>query len=554
MRTHLVLPALLAILPACTGTPPAPDGTPPEGQATTETPTPEGQAETPDGVHGTVTLDDGKPVAGLMVTAKTGTVETTVFTDAEGGFHLAGLGDGTYDIRAHHPGYQAAMAQAMVKDGAAEALALKVSPGSAAETAAPTSAWLALLPDDAMRREFILNCGTCHGLTKERIMPSGKARTAEEWEAAIAAMRAMDAYDVIPPDFDDKKYAAWLAEHLSDEAIAAMKAPPLPDPAKVAGVTITEWTLPHPQELPHDLVLGPDGRVWVTGFWRGEMWAMDPSSGEIETFDVYENRNDEVPAQTRALKFDADGMLWMINGGTSSVVKLDPKTKAISTFDVGMYAHDIDIDSKGHIWFNDYFAEKERIGTLDPSTGEVRIIDLPSGNLPKEAGKPLPYGMNIDGDDRLFSSQLAGNTLVRYDINTGESKLYPMPDENVGPRRMAVGPDGTLWIPEYNTGRITAFDPKTETFETIDLGWGTAGIYDSEANSKTGELWLTGSLDTSLWHVDPETKTPTRIPLPTEPALSRHMAVDPETGDVWVAYSSLPSAQVKVARLSRTGS
>jgi hypothetical protein len=51
--------------------------------------------------------------------------------------------------------------------------------------------------------------------------------------------------------------------------------------------------------------------------------------------------------------------------------------------------------------------------------------------------------------------------------------------------------------------------------------------------------------------VDPETKATARIPLPTEPALSRHMAVDPASGDVWVAYSSLPSAKVEVARLER---
>jgi virginiamycin B lyase len=364
-------------------------------------------------------------------------------------------------------------------------------------------------------------------------------------------MREMDAYDVIPPDFDDAKYAKWLATHLSDERIAAMEAPPPPDPAAVEGVVITEWTLPHPGELPHDLVLGPDERVWITGFWRGEIWALDPETGDIETFDVYEDRKKEVPAQTRALVFDDEGILWMINGGQNAVVRLDPKTEALETYDVGMYAHDIDLDSQGRVWFNDYFAEKERIGMLDPATGKVQTFELPSSDLPKAKGKPLPYGMNIDGKDRLFSSQLAANTLARYDIPTGEARLYEMPGSNVGPRRMAIGRDGKIWIPEYNTGRVTSFDPETEAFDTIDLGVGTAGIYDAAVNGKTGELWLTGSLDTSLWHVDPETKATARIPLPTEPALSRHMAVDPASGDVWVAYSSLPSAKVEVARLER---
>jgi hypothetical protein len=31
----------------------------------------------------------------------------------------------------------------------------------------------------------------------------------------------------------------------------------------------------------------------------------------------------------------------------------------------------------------------------------------------------------------------------------------------------------------------------------------------------------------------------------------RHLAIDPDTGDVWIAYSSLPTAVPKVVRLQR---
>jgi hypothetical protein len=39
------------------------------------------------------------------------------------------------------------------------------------------------------------------------------------------------------------------------------------------------------------------------------------------------------------------------------------------------------------------------------------------------------------------------------------------------------------------------------------------------------------------------------VPLPTEPAYTRHLAVDEATGEVWTAYSSLPAATPRVARL-----
>lgn len=501
------------------------------------------------GIHGALTIGDA-PAPGLMVTAKAGNgVETTVFTAADGAFRIDGLADGAYAVTAHYPGHVSATSRVTLTDGKSQALALTVAKGDATH-AVPTSAFLAKLPDGDMRREFILNCGTCHEITHARIAPEGTARDEAGWAEVIKTMRDMDVYEVIPPDFDDAAYAKWLAENLTQEAIAAAVPPAPMDPAEVAKVTITEYPVPHYEsELPHDLVVGPDRRIWVTGFWTGEMWALDPATGEFETFDVYPNRDEKVPAQTRALAFDDDGILWMINGGTSSVVSLNPATKEVKTFDAGMYAHDIVLDSKGHPWFNDYFAKSERIGHLNPETGVLATYELPAPGRDPAEGVPLPYGLMIDAKDRLFSTQLAGNTLVRFDIATQDAKLYEMPDPNVGPRRTAMHPDGSLWIPEYNTGRITRFDPETEQFTTIDLGVPGAGPYDVEINQKNGEVWVAGSLDTSMFLVDAETKQVTRIQLPTEPALIRHVAIDEETGDVWVAYSSLPTAAPKVARI-----
>lgn len=508
----------------------------------------------PTGIHGVLTDAESAPMAGLMVTAKaTNAIETTVFTNAEGKFEIGGLADGDYAVTAHYPGFKPSSASVTVAEGTGPALAMTISAGDRTNNV-PTSAWLAALPEGDMRQEFILNCGTCHGMTSARIEPEGTPRDSAGWGEVIAAMRAMDVYKVIPPDFDDGKYAAWLAEHLAADKLGAVVPPPAMDPAAVDGVVITEFPIPNQDtELPHDLAIGPKGRIWVTGFWTGMMWALDPATGEYETYDVYPDRDDKIPAQTRALEFDKNGILWVINGGTSSVLSLDPATKETKKHPVGMYAHDIVLDSAGDPWFNDYFARKDpKIGHLKVADGTVEEFVLPGRDTPPEAGVPLPYGLMIDKKDRLFSTQLAGNTLVSFDIASGESKIHDMPEPNVGPRRTALHPDGSLWIPEYNTGRITRFDPDSETFDTIDLGVPTAGPYDADINMNTGEVWVSGSLDTSLFKVDPGTKQVTRIQLPTEPALIRHMATDEASGDVWVAYSSLPTATPKVARISFT--
>jgi len=361
-------------------------------------------------------------------------------------------------VTVHHTRFEAATQT--VEPDSATPLEFRLQPAADPMLHASTAAWFAPIPDDDRKREFILNCASCHEIAAGRIFKDGTLRDHARWIEGIALMKALDAYAVIPPDFDPERYAAWLAQHFSPEEVATRLPQPAADPALATEhVVITEYPVPVATELPHDLVIGPDRRVWVTAFWTSRMWAMDPATGTFEHYEV--NNDPKTIAQVRALEFDRQGRLWLVNGGTSSVVRLDPATRKFETYQVGMYPHDLVIDSAGDIWVNDYFAQKESVASVAAADGKVTVHALPSANLPASAGIPLSYGMQIDSEDRLWATQLAANTLARFDIRTGESKLYPLPDRNVGPRRNAIGLDGKIWIPEFNTGRLTSFDPAT---------------------------------------------------------------------------------------------
>lgn len=493
------------------------------------------------------------PLGGVFVTARdpaTG-IDTTVYSAADGRFALPrSMARGT-TVRAHH----ARLEDATVTLDATPSAPLELAPAPARDPLrfASTAAWFAPIPDDDTKREFLLNCASCHEIAAGRIFKDGKLRDHARWVEGITMMKALDAYAVIPPDFDTGTYAGWLARQFTPDAVVSRQPQTYADPALAdEHVVITEYPVPDQTELPHDLVFGPDRRVWITAFWTSAMWALDPATGRVEKFDV--NDRPDTVAQVRALEFDRAGRLWIVNGGTSSVVRFDPRTREFSTFEVGMYPHDLVIDSHGDIWVNDYFAKQERIARVAAADGKVSVFPLPSANLPASAGLPLSYGLQVDAADRLWSTQLAANTLARYDIRTGESKLYAMPDANVGPRRTAIGLDGKVWIPEFNTGRLTSFDPTTERFETFDLDEDAAGIYDVAVDPRTGDVWLAAALASELIRFDVRTRRFTRYPLPTEPAYMRHLAIDPATGDVWSAYSSLPTAVPKIVRLQRRAS
>lgn len=486
----------------------------------------------------------GQPLPGALVTAQTKSgIDITVYAAKDGTFRLKNLPAGPYAIRARAPGFEEMTA--IADEGASLDLQLHAAVNPL--LVAPSSTFLSLLPDGAMKRRFIMVCTTCHEFSHTRIWKDGAVRNVAKWTDAIELMKKIDAYAMIPPDLKTAQYAYWLATNLSPERLASLKPPAAADPAIVDGATITEYPLPNKDELPHDVVIGPDGRIWITGFWHNEVLAMDPKTGVMETYPV--TTNSTPAAQVRALEFDRKGRLWIVLGGTKSVVRLDTKTGKFHTYPVGMYAHDLVIDSRGNIWINDYFSNPGRIARLSATTGKVTYFRLPSSNMTASEGLPLPYGLAIDAKDRLWSTQLAGNTLVRFDTRTMRAKLYRMPEPDSGPRRNAIGIDGSVWIPEFNDGYLARFDPNTETFKRYNLGDSALGAYEVAVDPRTGAVWITGSLTSSLLRFDPKTGAIEHYPLPTEPAYMRKISIDARTGAVWSAYSSLPAVVPKVVRL-----
>jgi hypothetical protein len=496
-------------------------------------------------VTGGVTAD-GQPLAGALVTAEAGNgIAVSVYTDGSGQFSIDHPFAGPFKLRARSPGF----ADVNEKAGDGDRVTLAASRSSDPLVLAPSSELLSLLPDGPEKSRFILNCAGCHEIAHGRIWKDGKVRDKAKWAEAITLMKAIDAYALIAPAIGTEQYAAWLATNLSPERLASLHLESKVDPAAARRVTITEYPVPEATELPHDVGIGPDGRIWVTAFWTNQMWAMDPKTGKIDRYDV--RKGDGPTTQVRALAFDKKGTLWIVLGGSKSVVRLDTKTRKFRDYPIGIYAHDIVLDSKGNAWLNDYFSKPERVAKLNPATGKVTYYPLPSANLSDNDGKPLPYGLQIDAKDRLWATQMAGNTLVQYDTNTGKSKMYLMPEPLSGPRRLSIGLNGEIWIPEFDTGYLTRFDPEKGSFERFNLGNSAIGPYAVTVDQRNGGIWITGSLSSSMLYFDPKTHAVENYPLPTEPAYMRHLVVDGKTGAMWTTYSSLPTAIPKIVRLDR---
>jgi virginiamycin B lyase len=497
------------------------------------------------GVHGSVLLSDGMAAtsAAVTLTEPGSGIRHTAYADAEGKYRFALERAEGWNISVVLPGNQP-MDREIEDTGEAQDFTLAAD--AEGWRSSTSDNWLAVLPDGQMRRELILNCTTCHELSASRVMVDGKPRDANAWGAAIAYMRSMDIYKVVPPDFDDETYAKWLAAAFTPETVPAIAVPKPIDAALAGRVEITEYPYPNQADMPHDLVIAKDGKIWTTGFFDGDLKVLDPETGATRSYPV---NGGKPGGDVRALKFARDGKLWAVLGATQSLVKLNMNTGKYDTFPVGMYAHDVELDSRDMPWVNDYLGKPERVARLDPATGKLTEFVIDAPQLSASEGDPLPYGLQIDRQDILWGSQLAANTLFRLDPKTGKSQVFPMPEYNSGPRRLALGIDGTIWIPEWNTGYLTGFDPRTNEFTRHKLGGGTIGLYDAEVDPRSGVVWVTGSLASTVIRFDPRSGKIDTIPLPTNPGFMRHIAVDPRNGDVWTTYAQLPSANPMVVRI-----
>lgn len=414
---------------------------------------------------------------------------------------------------------------------------------------ASSSQYLGLLPDGAEKRKFVLECTGCHQFDAHLIGVEGRLKSEAEWHARIEQMRtfagAHTSFPILSPGRDAAETAAWLVKALGDERHEIPALEPLTyDPAAAAGVTFTEYPLPNQLDLPHDLVLDREGRLVITGQLSGQMYVLDPATGQFTDVPI------PTPyANPRALTIDADGTWWVLLGGPEQIARYVPADTSWQTWDIGMHPHSIVRDDGGRIWFNGHFTkEPELMGYLDPGTGTVRRYEVPSPPMP-DGGTTMPYGLRPGPDGSLWGTQLIGGRLVRFDLDTEQFKLYPLPTPYSGPRRPDVGPDGIVWIPEYAAGTLARFDPATETFKRYELPIRDALPYIVRVDARRGWVWIATAAADAVLRFFPAEERFTVHPLPSPRSLVRHMELDPETGTLWLSYGNFPAVTPKIVRV-----
>ncbi len=100
------------------------------------------------------------------------------------------------------------------------------------------------------------------------------------------------------------------------------------------------------------------------------------------------------------------------------------------------------------------------------------------------------------------------------------------------PRRIALAPDGMLWVTLYGNGKLVKVDPvQMKVIKEYQLPGGNAGPYAVNVDGG-GMVWVNEINNDTVVRLNPATGEMQGVPLPSKNVGIRKMAVD-ASGKLW---------------------
>ncbi|MBP7012929.1 MAG: hypothetical protein V9E93_03420 [Steroidobacteraceae bacterium] len=530
------------------------------------------------------TSDDGYPAPGV---ARTVAPEITRFSDVTGRVEFAER-DASMEYLVRKPGYQdLAIKPAIETRELSVSLMPETDPIRLAE-AKPASAWLGALDlgDRDTKLHFQTQCTFCHQQGNAFIRME---RTPEAWSDIIHRMQRYGAR------LSSKDQRA-LPERLSAgyrklRENPQLLADPLPWSPALTGITITEWPLGDIFSQVHDMLVAANGLVYVADNIQDRLYEVDPQTNRVTVYRIPHREGERngglLAARLRNFpKHDStsnahslaesrvDGHIFITPSAQRRLVEFDPATKAFTLheMDEGFYPHTIRVDQKDRVWFT--VALSNQVAMFDRTTKRFTVYDLPTRGfrewlnvrligvvfklmswgvplanwLPVDrqaTGTPLPYGIDITPDGKVWFARLHTDEIGSIDPGSGKITMIATPFK--GPRRLRTDAAGKLWITAFPESAIVRFDPATSRFTRFDLPLSPKGgdtPYALNVDRPRGIVWVNGNQSDSLYTFDIANETWANIPLPRRVTFTRDVEFEPD-GTAYTAIAHFPGWHVE---------
>jgi virginiamycin B lyase len=273
---------------------------------------------------------------------------------------------------------------------------------------------------------------------------------------------------------------------------------------------------------PHDVAPAPDGTVWYTAQFTGELGRLDPTTGKTRHIKLGQR------SRPHGVIVGPDGAPWITDGGLNAIVRVDPKTDDLHVFPLptgreGANLNTATFDHRGVLWFT---GQKGIYGRLDLKVGHVQVFEAPRG-----VG---PYGIATAPDGMVYYASLAGNYIARVDLETGTVTVLDPPTPQQGARRVWADSQSRIWVSEWNVGQVARYDPVSGQWREWRLPGKTPEAYAVYVDDQD-LVWVSDFGANALVRFDPAKGAFEVFPLPSPRANVRQLLGRP--GEVWGAES-----------------
>lgn len=274
---------------------------------------------------------------------------------------------------------------------------------------------------------------------------------------------------------------------------------------------------------PHDVAVGPDGRVWYTAQGSGELGRLDPRTGAVE----------EVPlgdgSRPNGVITGPDGAPWVTDSGLNAIIRVDPGSFEVQAFPLPADRPNANLntavfDGSGTLWFT---GQAGVYGRLSPADNSVEVFDAPGGRG--------PYGITATPDGYVYYASLAGSHIARVDTTTGEATVIEPPTAGQGTRRVWSDSHGRIWSSQWDAGQVAVYDPATDRWHEWKLPGDSPQAYAVFVDDRD-LVWLSDFGANALVRFDPATEEFSSFSLPSHPSEVRQIHGRP--GEVWGAESA----------------
>ena len=299
------------------------------------------------------------------------------------------------------------------------------------------------------------------------------------------------------------------------------------------------WDTPWDKTRPRDPFVDRTGRVWFVGQVGNYVANLDPKSSEFKRFPLEPGTN------PHNLVVDAKGMVWFTGNANGRILKMDPVTGKVTTFMMPDTAvrdpHTMTFDRKGDAWFTAQNAGY--VGKLTQADGKIRLWKMDKGSR--------PYGIWLDSHDQPWFDLFGTNKLGTIDPRTGEFKGIQLPNDRTRPRRIAITNDDIVWYGDYTRGFLGRYDPRSGAIEEFALPSGLGSLPYAMTVDDRGRIWLaeTGVQPNTLVAFDPAKRAFTEsVPIAAHGDNAiRHMVFDKATRQIWFGGDANMIGRLKVS-------